>query len=786
MTKPGKRRAKNRAALPASARGRTSATRLLSAVVLFSVGAFAYFSRDQGVAQEASERFVKLTIEGELSAATREALRQVLAPPELEELLLPGLADAVPASQVCSRRECSSAVAEAFELTTSTDMSDVIFADVRHESPLVAIVPDLTDNLGSIKPYVVLKSDSPVFTAYDVGKITGEVVAAVPVEWDKVFSDAWTDVPSASAVLLPLKYAIPSDASKTLDIIDQDLEENGVSSRELRLRPGITEGQVAALIQTFANEPSAEAAFSSIPIEDVSLIQPPLPVSEGNEESVSFQSSVEQCEAQGDDWPFDAESVANVMQFNETVLERVGIGTARRAKVLVVDTGVGRSFVETPDLRSNLYPSPLELMSAHLVFRNDFGDPNSRSCPDADGNGYRSDVYGGSPKDEESSRCSPDYFIERLQPIPKLEGASQQYLPGHGSFVGALAIGGPRLLGLFPSIRRFVGVSFFRITRPPIHQSQSVKVDPSDISNALLYANATGADVVNLSLKTKDDTVFNEDLKLDAFIVGAAGNASENLDNSTSSLPATLSEGNPLRHQMLIVAALQQSEDTPLWPSSARSVAKVEIAAPGAQVISLGEAGERVCMSGTSAAAPLVSFTAAALKSLGIESNRLIKARILSAADREPKINKEVNGGRKLNIAAALDVFVDQVWVEGESAPRRGWIDPETTPPLFLLCREETAPSLLAASKGKIDLHNLLWWERAGGTVDNPNSATANFEHRINRDAESDSCDVPVSSFAFWNKDGSTQDIAWSEVKRILPSPFRSVKRIVTTMPLEN
>jgi hypothetical protein len=67
---------------------------------------------------------------------------------------------------------------------------------------------------------------------------------------------------------------------------------------------------------------------------------------------------------------------------------------------------------------------------------------------------------------------------------------------------------------------------------------------------------------------------------------------------------------------MIVVGALQPDESDPLWPMSAFSPFRVHIAAPGANIRSIGAENQNICNNGTSAATPLVSFTAGMIRAL--------------------------------------------------------------------------------------------------------------------------------------------------------------------------
>jgi hypothetical protein len=253
-------------------------------------------------------------------------------------------------------------------------------------------------------------------------------------------------------------------------------------------------------------------------------------------------------------------------------------------------------------------------------------------------------------------------------------------------------------------------------------------------------------------------------------LVASAGNFAEDLDqNASENRPASL-EG--FDDRMIVVGALQPNDpDHPFWPDSARSPTHVHIAAPGALISSLGTDGQDLCDSGTSAAAPLVSFTAAMLRSLTGAPREIVRSRLLAAADHEPKLQGMVEDNRRLNVEAALDIFVDRVETDG--GLKRGWIEPQSAERLVSVCKP---PGIgrLAALRGKIDLSLLWeWWKKP--------DKQASIRHQIDeRHFNLEKCDVPDGTFSFFDlATGVAADIPWSSVKKVLPTPFRAVKAII-------
>ena len=242
----------------------------------------------------------------------------------------------------------------------------------------------------------------------------------------------------------------------------------------------------------------------------------------------------------------------------------------------------------------------------------------------------------------------------------------------------------------------------------------------------------------------------------------------ENLDErAPENRPASFQDMND---RMIVVAALQRNDADPFWSQSARSPNRVHIAAPGVDIPSLGANGQSLCDSGTSAAAPLVSFVAAMLRATTGASREVVRAQLLAAADHDPKLEGLVEDARRLNVESALDVFVDRV--ETASGTRRGWIEPNATGRLVRVCAAH-GPGL-PDFRGTIDL-GLLWqWRRqADGKV--------SLRHQIEHQKfNPETCNPPPGTFAFFDlANGTTSEIEWSSVSKLLPTPFRSVRPII-------
>lgn len=569
----------------------------------------------------------------------------------------------------------------------------------------------------------------------------------------------------AGTDLFPGMLAYRANPDDELALIERDIESVGYSEREFRLRSDLTPEEVQEARQIVAADPAAAISSTRAePRQGFEFIHPG---------SVTFETTSGDCDPPVDDWPLPAARVARTMCFNERLRDFLGLGPPRRSRILVVDSGLGSELAQDPSFSRGLYIEPSERLALPTMIEDDF---DTALCVDADGNKYFSDVYGAGPRPGDGSgECErSSFFLDQIAPIESAPLAKQVYFPGHGGYVAGLALGGRDLLELYPQITSFVGVSFYRVTRRD--GSGFVKTESIEVEDALKYADTIRADVVNLSLRTHKVGPFNDlpSKHPTLLLVASAGNNGADLaDAAPENLPASMDD--PTGH-IIVVGALQRGGDS-WWPLSAHSPEKVAIAAPGAEVWSFGLDGHRVCSSGTSAAAPLVSFTAATLRALGLPNRMSIRGRILASADHEyGKLDEKVAEGRRLNVEAALDVFVDRVEIErddGTSETLRGWIVPSTRSTLRI-CAEDKGSKDLARMRGHIDLSRLWTWRRLP-------SNRGRFFHRHTSMGpyRADHCNPPQGELRIRLLSGEESQPSWSQVRSILPSPFRSAEEQV-------
>ena len=258
----------------------------------------------------------------------------------------------------------------------------------------------------------------------------------------------------------------------------------------------------------------------------------------------------------------------------------------------------------------------------------------------------------------------------------------------HGTAVTSLAMGGTGLMDLFRLDRLPVVVSSRPIYRERVRAGMKEYVPIANIPDLV---RDYGANIVNMSFGTRDedearigdlqDRLLNEAAAL--FIV-AAGNLGNNDMAGGQSVRNTALKpqvwGDPAQgggRNMIVVAGTDIAADPRklAWFSNFGDDA-VLLAAPGCRVSVIVPTREgryeKTYFNGTSFSAPIVSFVAAAVRSVlprGRMSSIWIRARLLATADIEPEIQRaHVGNGRILNPISAMHVYDDIVTIRPPEA----------------------------------------------------------------------------------------------------------------------
>lgn len=298
-------------------------------------------------------------------------------------------------------------------------------------------------------------------------------------------------------------------------------------------------------------------------------------------------------------WHLAATHVPEAWAYLET--QGLPAGGSRDVVVAVIDTGVDYTH---PDLAANIWVNPLEF--------------NGIAGVDDDGNGYVDDIHGadtvypdGNPMDDH----------------------------GHGTHVaGIIAAQADNGIG-------GVGVAY-NVQVMPIKAAQySGVLAASDIAEAIYYAVAKGADVINMSFGGYARSTVEEDALAVAFgqavLVAAAGN--DSLQNEPCNLFKPYGAMYPAAHNWVLGVEASTSNDILAYFSNydCRSLNSIEyeLMAPGVAIWSTLPNNQYAAWSGTSMATPVVSGIAALARSKWLDkdvySSRFIMGQIASNLDSE-------------------------------------------------------------------------------------------------------------------------------------------------------
>lgn len=299
------------------------------------------------------------------------------------------------------------------------------------------------------------------------------------------------------------------------------------------------------------------------------------------------------------------------------------------------------------------------------------------------------------PNDRVDTMGATGNFHDALEGIKPYAGQRHNQ---HGTYVASVALGGEQMMQILDTLDlkiRLAPINMLSEKEKTCAGRADLKcpdVRADVFNNAVDFADNANA-IVNLSVgRGKPFSEIDRALGRgsDVLFVVAAGNDQESLERRPT-YPASYG-GQGLGSQNLITVAATDLEGKRAKFSNYGDQ-YVDIAAPGCmqKVISFDEESQGfrfVQASGTSFAAPLVSFTAALLRTVWPNTNpRSVKKRILVGADISPLLlPDEVAHSRKLNVAKTLTLYEDVVdaRIDGRLLRVRGRIDDEQR--LFDFC----------------------------------------------------------------------------------------------------
>ncbi|HKG48371.1 MAG TPA: S8 family serine peptidase [Pyrinomonadaceae bacterium] len=217
---------------------------------------------------------------------------------------------------------------------------------------------------------------------------------------------------------------------------------------------------------------------------------------------------------------------------------------------------------------------------------------------------------------------------------------------GHGTAVaGIIAAEGNNSLGITGVMWR-AGLMSLRVL------DNTATGDIADAVEAIDYAVAHGAQVINLSWGTYGESVALRDaieraIRRNVVVVCSAGNSSRNLDASPY-YPASFN-----LTSLISVAATDNSDQLAVWSNwGARSVT---LGAPGTNILTTQRGGGYWNVTGTSAAAPMVAGIAGLLKTMRPHGSVAGIARAIATSVRQTRsLAGKVSSGGVADAGGAL------------------------------------------------------------------------------------------------------------------------------------
>jgi hypothetical protein len=334
-------------------------------------------------------------------------------------------------------------------------------------------------------------------------------------------------------------------------------------------------------------------------------------------------------ERAGGAWPYDAAAVAALLSKNLAELARRG-GEPTRIVIRVVDTGF-------KGVDSTLPRSLLQM--------NQFEVPNGRDDPPV--NGWTDDIFGVSPDRTGSIEPFQDYFAM------------------HGTEVADLALGGHSTGFQHPELGRLIRLTFVKAVSSTMLQPGSATSPPqfsySIDEVTMLDSISRGqpiATIVNMSVGSSrklQRIVDQLRVSPQSLLVTAAGNDGVPLLNQ-GWYPANYGGNGEMARQVITVGAHDGLGGIATFSNRGE---RVDLLAPGCEIPYRTAAGSTERLFGTSFAAPIVTFTAGLLRSLGLEDPWEIKLRLLASVDYDPGLQAVTLSSGRLNVERSLNVYRD-------------------------------------------------------------------------------------------------------------------------------
>ncbi|RQW02931.1 MAG: hypothetical protein EH225_07775 [Calditrichaeota bacterium] len=267
----------------------------------------------------------------------------------------------------------------------------------------------------------------------------------------------------------------------------------------------------------------------------------------------------------------------------------------------VIDTGIDYLH---EDLASQIWINAPEDLNQNGIL-----DPSDLNNVDDDGNGYVDDVIGWDFTDAPAFPDGGDYLHPDNDPMDEYPG-------GHGTPVAGIIAAATNNLSGMAGIAPNIRIMALRAG------TASGYLEEDDVAEAILYAVDNGCQIINMSF---GDLVYSHLIKeaveygsrKGVIFVASSGNSASHILQYPASYDETLSIGATDRNNNLA--------------GFSNFGSKIDLVAPGAEILSSGPADSYGQYNGTSFSAPMVSGVLALLWSADpLLADAEIKSRLLS------------------------------------------------------------------------------------------------------------------------------------------------------------
>ncbi|MEM0935292.1 MAG: S8 family serine peptidase [Pseudomonadota bacterium] len=738
----------------------------------------------------AAQEFVEIAVTGPLSPETRAAIADLIEPRRDHRALVEAFQAGVSAETVLAPDELDGDGTPVWSNAGgSTPVGDPFppfwpfesavgdeegLADGYLDAPAARItdpnvIARLPDSVRPVEPgvgaqdFVFVELNSAIARAFGLPRVpigTPEASIAVPIQAEELVELQTTD--SASSINSSRRHVgFEVSVVRELAGIEDDLEDVGTSVRVLQIPEHLSAADRFRILATLSE--AEETTVNATSVSSSVLQEIP--------ENAVVQTAVGgSCNPELNNWPFASSLVAAVIRHNIDVLAAAGVGEFRRARILVIDSGLPGGLAQHEDFGRFLTAGADQTLRRDYVWQKKNGGP---TCIGRAALGQSR--FGFFPMIEDADTCVAREPLGALSPPPASQ-ASPAYIPEHGGLVAVVAAGGPDLISEVPELDQMIGIRFARIMQT---NGDRVVALPADISRAVKFAADDGFAVINASLRATERGIETFTPAFAAFrdkglVIAAAGNSGGELLAGSQTFPAAIADAQGDNDGLIVVGGLHRPtpgiDAIEPWPQSSFSNRLVDIAAPSADILSLDGEANPACFSGTSVAAPQVSFAAGVLYSLGYATPAEVRRRILATARVDPSVATNVRDGRVLDLAVALDIFTDLIWLRDATRPERVRILPtrdDSDNPVIRLC--DSGFSTLAAPDGWIDPARLHLWSRTG-----ENKARIWHDDRGGVTSTDNECKIPAARIRveFANSD-RREEIDLADIDRIVPTRLR-------------